>query len=103
MFILSQFTYNALRFVELSLHKLVSLLWKISLMWQETIGIRAIGILPRASNWLETALGVDRISVLKYWLLKVSQSVLDVKDATRYLGLFYSSSFILQGFFTQSS
>ncbi len=36
MFILSQFTYNAFWFVELNLHKLVSLLWKTSLIWQET-------------------------------------------------------------------
>ncbi len=36
IFILSQFKYNAFRFVELNLHKLVSLLWKTSLMWQET-------------------------------------------------------------------
>ncbi len=36
MFILSQFTYNAFWFVELNLHKLVSLLWKTNLMWQET-------------------------------------------------------------------
>ncbi len=63
MFILSQFTYNAFRFVELNLHKLVSLLWKTSWIWQETgiwkkngRGGGAKGISPRASNWLETAL-----------------------------------------------
>ncbi len=36
MFILSQFTNNAFRFVELNLHKLVSLLWQPIWMWQET-------------------------------------------------------------------
>ncbi len=36
MFILSKFTYNAFIFVEPNLHKLVSLLWKTSVMWQET-------------------------------------------------------------------
>ncbi len=70
MFVLSQFTYNAFRFVELNLHKWVSLLWKTSWMWQETGvwkkyiyyyyfflgGGGAIGISPRASNWLETAM-----------------------------------------------
>ncbi len=35
-FILSQFTNNAFRFVELNLHKLVSLLWQPIWMGQET-------------------------------------------------------------------
>ncbi len=76
MFILSQFTNNEFRFVELNLHKLVSLLWQPIWMWQETgvwkeyiykkkklyiyiiWGGAPIGISPRASNWLETALSV---------------------------------------------
>ncbi len=36
MFILSQFTNNEFIFLELNLHKLVSLLWQQILMWQET-------------------------------------------------------------------
>ncbi len=77
---LSQFTYNAFRFVELNLHKLVVLLWKTSWMWQES-GLKvikkklnyyffaggAIGVLPRASNWLETALVRHMVWALTGW------------------------------------
>ncbi len=69
MFILSQFTYNAFRFVELNLHKLVLSNEKQvecdkKLVSENNVkkknwgggGGGGIGISPRASNWLETAL-----------------------------------------------
>ncbi len=65
MFILNQFTYNAFRIVELTLHKLVLLLWKKVERDKKTGCLKRIkreggqwGFRLRASNWLETALPV---------------------------------------------